>query len=374
MDLSAPHDFGWRGRWIMWRNGILSDPRFQRFASRFPLTRPIARRRARALFDLVAGFTYSQILAACIQTGLLERLADGPLTSSQVAERIGLPESGADRLLRGAAALGLVESLGDGWALGSDGAALLGNAGIAAMVDHHHLLYADLADPVALLKRGGGGGALSGLWHYAEAAGEGDAEAVAAYSGLMAASQPLVADMAIDSYPFARHRRLLDVGGGEGVFLTAMASRVPQLELGLFDLESVAARARMRLDAADLATRTTVFGGSFLTDPLPTGFDIITLVRVLHDHDDEVALVLLRAVHAALPEGGKLFIAEPMAQTPGAERSGEAYFGFYLLAMGSGRPRTPAEIATMLCAAGFSTSRLLRTSVPQTVRTIIATR
>ena len=100
------------------------------------------------------------------------------------------------------------------------------------MVAHHRLLYADLADPVALLRRGGGGGALSGLWHYAEAAGTGDAAAVAAYSALMAASQPMVAAQAIDAYPFHRHRRLLDVGGGEGAFLAAVGARVPALELG----------------------------------------------------------------------------------------------------------------------------------------------
>jgi demethylspheroidene O-methyltransferase len=243
---SRNQDFGWRGRWIASRNRILASPRFQRFAARFPLTRPVARRRARALFDLVAGFTYSQILAACIQTGLLDLLADGPLDTAAIAARIDLPTEGAERLLRGAAALGLVQPLGAAWALGSDGAALRGNRGIAEMVAHHHLLYTDLADPVALLRRGGGGGALSGLWHYAGDAGRGDAAAVAAYSALMAASQPMVAGQVIDSYPFARHRRLLDVGGGEGAFLSAVGARVPGLELGLFDLPAVGERARSR--------------------------------------------------------------------------------------------------------------------------------
>lgn len=373
MVLSRDHNLTFRGRWVAWRNGILSSARFQRFASRFPLTRPIARRRARSLFDLVAGFTYSQILAACIETGLLEILAEGPATTTDIAVRIDLPEAGTERLLRGAAALGLAEPLGLGWALGSDGAALLGNPGIAAMVAHHRLLYADLADPVALLRRGGGGGGLSRLWHYAESSGEGDAVAVAAYSALMAESQPLVADMVIDSYRFGSHRRLLDVGGGEGGFLAAVARRFPALDLGLFDLESVCERARVRFQSEGLATRTKVHGGNFLTDLLPAGFDIITLVRVLHDHDDEAALTLLRKVHAALPEGGKLLIAEPMAQTQGAARAGDAYFGFYLLAMGSGRPRAPDEIRRMLRIAGFSESRVLRTAIPQSVRTIIAT-
>ncbi len=368
MVLTKDRDLGLWGRWLAWRNGILSSPEFQRFALRFPLTRPIARRRARALFDLVAGFTYSQILAACVQTQLLEQLREKALDTAAVAERIDLPVEAAERLLRGAAALGLVEPIGSRWTLGQQGAALLGNAGIGEMVAHHHLLYADLADPVALLRRGGGGGQLSAHWHYAEAPGAGDEGGdVAAYSALMAASQPLVAEQIVAAYPFHRHRRMLDVGGGEGVFVAAVAAAVPKLELGLFDLSAVVARARA-------SERVELFGGSFLTDPLPTGFDLITLVRVLHDHDDGPALELLRRVHAALPAGGKLLIAEPMAQTRGAEASGDAYFGFYLLAMGSGRPRSMREIAALLAQAGFENSRLLATRLPLTVRAIVAPR
>lgn len=366
---------GWRERWIARRNALLASPRFQRFAARFPLTRPVARRRARALFDLVAGFTYSQTLAACLQTGLLDILSHGALAVDQIAPRVGLPRAGAERLLRAGAALDLIESVGpDRWALGSGGAALRGNRGIAEMVAHHALLYADLADPVALLRRGGGGGRLSGYWRYAEAAGEGAPDEVSGYSVLMAASQPLIADQLIDAYRFRRHRRLLDVGGGEGAFLAAVAARVPDVSLGLFDLPAVGARARATLDAAGHGARATVFGGDFLSDPLPGGHDLVTLVRVLHDHDDAPALALLRRVHAALPPGGRLLIAEPMAGTRGAEPMGDAYFGLYLLAMGSGRPRTAAEIASMLHAAGFASSRPLRTAMPLTMRAIIAKR
>lgn len=374
MVLTPPQDYGLRGRWLEWRNGILSSLRFQKFALRFPLTRIVARRRARALFDLVAGFTYSQILAACVQTRLLDLLADGPMTTEAIAKRTDLPSDGAQRLLRGAAALGLVEPIGDGWALGQHGAALLGNRGIADMVAHHHLLYADLADPLALLRRGGGGGQLSSHWHYAETAGHGDGDSVAAYSALMAASQPLVADQILTAYPLAKHRRLLDVGGGEGAFLTAVAARAPELELALFDLPAVVARARTRLDEAGLAGRVALVEGSFLHDPLPPEFDLITLVRVLHDHDDGPALALLRKVHSALPSGGKLLIAEPMAKSRGAEASGDAYFGFYLLAMGSGRPRSMDEIVALLREAGFATARPIATQMPLTVRMVIATR
>src|SRR4051794_4279593 len=76
------------------------------------------------------------------------------------------------------------------------------------------------------------------------------------------------------------------------------------------------------------------------------------LVRVLHDHDDAAAMTILRTARAALTPGGTLLVAEPMAATKGAETVG-SYFEFYLLAMGSGRPRTAGELTAMLQQAGF---------------------
>ncbi len=93
---------------------------------------------------------------------------------------------------------------------------------------------------------------------------------------------------------------------------------------------------------------------------------------MIHDHDDEVALAILRAVHAALPPGGVLLLAEPMAATAGAEAMGDAYFGMYLMAMGSGRPRTSDELASMLMRAGFRRSKPLATTLPLQTGLVVA--
>lgn len=374
MSLSKESDNSRKVRWLVWRNRVLASDAFQRFAVRNPLLRLVARRRASALFDLVAGFVYAQILAACIELGLLEHLADGAHDLTAIAQAVACPEAQTVVLLRAAASLGLVERVGARWTLGVAGAAVLGNRGIAEMVAHHRLLYADLADPVALIRRGGGGGALAGMWRYAEAPGSGDHAAVAAYSALMAASQPLVADHILDAYRFGRHAGVLDIGGGEGVFLAALGARYRALALGLVDLPAVCERAADRLQRQGMLARARLHPGNFRADPLPQGYDCMTLVRVLHDHDDAPALALLTAIRAALPPGGTLLIAEPMTATPGAEPSGDAYFGFYLMAMGSGRPRRPDEIGALLKAAGFARWRLRSTALPLTLRLIVATR
>nr|WP_313900835.1 methyltransferase [Methylobacterium sp. J-026] len=349
----------------------MASPRFQRWAAGFPLTRGIARRNTRALFDLCAGFVYAQVLAACIRLDLFAILAAGPLTVDALASRLDLPPENARRLLRAAESLALLRSLpGDRFGLADLGAALVGNPGIGAMVAHHALLYTDLADPVALLRGQAPPTRLSGYWPYATGA-EGDAQTVAPYGGLMGASQALISEDVLDACDLSRIRHLMDVGGGEGAFLEAVAARHAGPRLTLFDLPAVAERAAARLSRAGLSERIACRGGDFHAD-LPAGADAITLVRVVHDHDDGPAQALLAAAHRALAPGGLLLLAEPMAGTPGAEPVGDAYFGFYLLAMGSGRPRRREELHTMLTAAGFTAVRERPTRRPLLTRVLVA--
>jgi demethylspheroidene O-methyltransferase len=362
-----------------WRDRLLGNEAFRRWAARFPLTRPVAQRQARAVFDLCAGFVYSQVLAACVELDLFDRLAAGPRSARELAPLLGLAEPATQRLLAAAAALGLLQTRGvDGqgavrFGLATLGAALVGNPGLLAMIRHHRLLYADLADPVGLL-RGETRTALRRYWPYddvAEPRGLG-AEAVAEYTALMAESQALVADDILDAYPVARHRRLLDLGGGDGSFLVRAAARAPHLQLALFDLPAVAPLAAARFAASGLAARAAVQGGDFLRDPLPQGADLISLVRIIHDHDDDYALALLRNARQAIAAGGTLLLAEPMADAPGAAPMGDAYFGFYLLALGQGRPRRAAELQALLRAAGFRRSRVRKTRRPLLVGLIAA--
>ncbi|CAH2601038.1 Demethylspheroidene O-methyltransferase [Rhodovastum atsumiense] len=371
-----PFSTNLRDRLLGWRDRVLGDPRFQRWAAGFPLTRRIARRDAQALFDLVAGFVYSQILYACVRLRVFDMLQGAPQELDVLASRMGMPPEAAARLLDGAVALRLLSRRGVGrYGLGRLGAALVGNAGIAAMVEHHAMLYADLADPVALLRGERPTTELGRYWPYAgsDAAVARDPEAVAGYTALMAASQPMIAAEVLDAYPLQRHRCLLDVGGGNGTFLIAAAARAPALQLTLFDLPPVAASAATRFAAAGLEGRARAVAGDFRLDPLPAGADIVSLVRIIHDHDDATVLTLLRAVHRALPPGGTLLIAEPMSGTPGAEAVGDAYFGLYLFAMGRGRPRTPAAIETLLKSAGFSVIRRIPTRSPMLTSVMVAT-
>jgi demethylspheroidene O-methyltransferase len=187
----------------------------------------------------------------------------------------------------------------------------------------------------------------------------------------MAASQPMVAQEALDAYDMSRHRRLMDVGGGEGVFLCAAAERAPNLELALVDLPAVAARAEARFAAAGLASRAEVHGRDFLRDELPKGADAVTLVRIVHDQDDARALALLQNIRRAIEPGATLLVIEAMSGVKGAETL-DAYYGFYTLAMGRGEPRRVDEIEALLRRAGFGEFKLLANALPTLTSILVA--
>jgi demethylspheroidene O-methyltransferase len=372
---TAPAGSNWSERAWALRDRLIGSAGFRRWAAAFPLTRPMARRSARRRFDLVAGFVYSQILLACVRLKVFDLLSAGPLSREQLAQRLQLPDDAAERLVRGAVALDLLAVRGDGRiGLGQLGAAMVGNEAVTAMVEHHALLYADLQDPVALLRGERRDTNLSRYWPYAaDRARDGvDAVPAADYSRLMSASQPLIADELLDAYSLKPHARLLDVGGGEGRFAIAAARRHPGLAVDVFDLPAVAERARAQFAAQGLADRARAHGGNFFTDALPAGADVVSLVRVMFDHDDDSVLRILRAVRRTLPDDGVLLVAEPMAATAGARPMGDAYFGFYLLAMGKGRSRSADELGALLRAAGFTRVRMARTKMPLQTGLLIA--
>lgn len=358
------------------RNRVFGAPRFQHWAARLPLVRWIARSRARGAFDLLAGFAYAQVLRAFVEGGLFAILSQGPLGHAEIAARMGLSPAAALTLLRAGRALRLAEEvLPDQWMLGEQGAVFASNAGVQAMVRHHRLLYADLADPLALLRADRRAPtALSRFWSYAGALhGTGErGAATQEYSELMAASQHFVAGEVLAAVRFARARRLLDVGGGHGAFLAAVGAAHPHLDVGLFDLPEVAAVGGARLAQALGEERVTIHPGDFFRDPIPEGYDMVSLIRILHDHDDAPAAALLANIRRSLAPGARLVIAEPMARVPGAEAMGEAFFGLYLWAMGSGRPRSPGEIAAMCRAAGFVAARPVATAQPVNASVVLA--
>ena len=358
---------------LNWRDKIYASPRFQYWAARFPVTRILVHRRAKALFSLSAGFVYSQLLFSFVKLRLGEFLSEAPRSLNEIADHCELPLDGANRLIKGLVALRLVQGRQPGiFGLGDLGAAMAGNPGIGSIVAHHDRFYADLLDPIDLLK-GRKETRVANFWPYARSGGELDSNSdVKTYSEMMVSSQTFIAEHVLDAVSLKKQKHLLDVAGGEGAFACSALRRNSHLKATVLDLPEVADLANNRFEREGLTDRANAVGGNMFESGLPSTPDVVSFIRVLHDHDDDRIKALLSSAHKALPEGGRLIVAEPMAGTRGSEAIGDAYFGMYLWAMGSGRPRTVEELTEMIREAGFSKCEELRTSMPLLVRVVSA--
>jgi demethylspheroidene O-methyltransferase len=356
------------------QTSIQLSPRFVTMALRFWPTRRIAQHQAVELFDLVSGFVYSQILRLAVDINLLDHLVQ-PKNVTAISQCIGLSTEHSARVLRATTAIQLTKALPSGnYGLGKMGLAVLSNPGLVELIKHHDMLYRDLIDPKTLFDADQQR-ALGDYWSYARSTepdqpDNTNATEVRAYSDLMAASQTMISDQVLQAYRFERHKRVMDLGGGTGAFIRSIRHKHDTLSLALFDLPSVGEA----VDEQQLKQlRIDQFKGDFFQDELPQGFDLITLVRIIHDHNDNAVRVLFQNVFDALPNQGTLLIAEPLANTPGAERMGDAYFNLYFLAMGKGEPRSYERLKTLLQECGFTAITRHTTTLPLVCSVISAT-
>jgi demethylspheroidene O-methyltransferase len=346
------------------------SPRFHKLAAKIPGLRWKARTEGAELFSIISGFVQSQALVALVEGRVLHFLASGPMETEDLSRRCAMPVAPLEVLLRAGAALKLLTGDRKGrWHLAPRGAAFLTVPGLEPMVRHHHVLYRDLSDPLAFF-RGQTETELAGFWPYVfgPLARE-DARLAARYSRLMAESQVLVAEDTLRLVDLSGFRQILDVGGGTGAFLAEVGRVHPGLQLSLFDMPAVLAAV-----PAHLRDRLALHPGSFRMDPLPRGADVISLIRVLYDHDDRTVAELLVKVHATLPPGGTILVSEPMSGGDRPDPATDVYFAVYTLAMRTGRTRSAAEISGLLRANGFTNLRLRPGDRPYVTSVVTAIR
>ncbi|MFQ1702650.1 methyltransferase [Loktanella agnita] len=111
-------------------------------------------------------------------------------------------------------------------------------------------------------------------------------------------------------YDFSQHRRVLDLGGGMGLFLMAAAASHPDLTGTLFEMPQAAALARPRIIKAGLQDRLDVVEGDLLMDTLPSDYDGIIVANVLHLFSESTNLSILHRLRDGAAKGTRLLLID----------------------------------------------------------------
>ena len=163
--------------------------------------------------------------------------------------------------------------------------------------------------------------------------------------------------------------RILDVGGGSGIYACVLAAHHPSISALVFDQPPVDRIARALVAERECEGQVQVEAGNFFTDVWPGGCDVHLLSNVLHDWDEGDARRILQASAAALPPGGLLVIHDAFIN---AEKTGPlpvAEYSCLLMHSTQGKCYSTAEYGAMLSDAGFEVGPYTDTAADRGVMT-----
>lgn len=311
------------------------------------------------LRHLIFGHLSCQIVACAVRLGVVDALAGGPRSGRELAETTGAPPEVMVRFLRACAALGLLEEREDdvfsltpvGDWLRSDHPSLRDLA-VAMAAPGHWRSIERLCDTLTTGRPAAHDVLGKNLWEYfADNPEEG-----ASFAGAMSNVSEVVAEDLVRHLDVSSFRRIVDVGGSQGILLARLLEENPLAEGVLFDLPEVLEGARPAIEARGLADRVEVRGGSFF-DEVPSGGDLYLLKHILHDWDDEQAERILRACHRAAPPGSTLVAVERVLG-PGSNPI-DYVADLLMLVMFGGKERSKPEFEALFGRTGYQLEQVV---------------
>jgi hypothetical protein len=327
------------------------------------------------LLRMIWGIHISRCVYVVAELGIADLLADGPLSSSELATATGTHEPSLYRVLRVLAALGVfAERDGGRFELTAIGERLRSGApggmrswatfmeALGGVRPFEHILETvRTGRPGMELEHG------CGVFEFLADRPEASRVFDEAMSGRTAAYAASVAQM-VD---FSDTRTVIDVGGGKGTLLVEILRAHAHLTGVLFETPAVAARADALLDAADLTDRCEVFAGDFF-ERVPAHGDCYVLANVLHDWDDTRAIEILRNCRKAMAGTGRVLIIERLIPEGHGDALPALLSDINMLVITGGQERTNAEYWSLLEAAALTPGAIHQVAFPYGVIEAVA--
>ena len=165
----------------------------------------------------------------------------------------------------------------------------------------------------------------------------------------------------VESYDFSGIETLADIAGGHGYLLAQILKANPKLSGILFDVAPVIAGAGAMLEKEGVTNRVeTVAGDFFVEIPSADGY---IMKHIIHDWDDERCVGILKNIHNAMKENGKVLIVETIVPE-GNEPHYSKLLDLEMLTSPGGVERTTEEYRELLAQAGFRLTKIVSTKSP----------
>jgi predicted nicotinamide N-methyase len=308
------------------------------------------------LSELASGFMRPRIFITAAQLDLFTKLARKPATAKWLSEEHGLDLRGLTIVLDALAAMELVIKDSDGvynvdpevaMALSSDS-----GVSILPMILHRGRMWDSWSHLTEIVESGRS----SVESDFKERT---DQEMEAFIAAMHVAGSKMARDVA-EQVDATRFTRMLDAGGGSGIYSIEFMKKNPQLKVALFDLPRVTQIAERNFKEAGMLHRAELVAGDFREDGFPNGFDLVLLSAIIHMNSREMNRLLYKKALDSLEGGGSLVIRDfVMNETRTKPVMGAIFAVNMLAATKEGNCYTEAEVEEDLRASGFSEIRIL---------------
>lgn len=325
------------------------------------------------IFEAFRGNQATELLTASVaHLGVFHRLAPDPLAPAELRGRLGLAERPFAVLITALRAMGLLTVDGSGRVSLTEMARQHLVPGAEFDVGGYVGLAADNPGVVELVERlttnrpageeADGPGAAFIYREGIDSAMEREATARRLTLSLAGRARN-VAPVLAERYPLDGVRRVLDVGGGTGIYSIAWLRRHPGLTAVVWDRPEVLKVAREMAASFGVLTRMEFVAGDMFLDRVPGGADVVLLSNVLHDWDVPACRTLLARCAAVLPAGGRLLIHDVFLNDELDGPLAVALYSAALFRLTEGRAYSTREYRDWLEAAGLTPGEVVPTLI-----------
>jgi len=301
---------------------------------------------------------------------IADRLADGPRSAADLARAAGVQEDALYRVLRTLASVGIFEerpartfATNEAADVLRKGETTLRNILYFLTDSIHFRTYGELLHAVRTGQPSFEKVLGAPVFEYLAK----DPEFAERFNNGMTSMSAAAIAAALKAYDFSGIDVVVDVAGGHGMVLTSILRQYPNMRGVLFDVDHVIAGAAPLIARAGVTDRCQTVSGDFFK-AVPSGGDAYIMKHIIHDWDDERALVILRNVHRELRASprGRLILLESVVQQGNLPDFGKQ-IDLEMLLFPGGRERTVDEFADLFARAGFELTRIVPTESPLAV-------
>ena len=294
---------------------------------------------------MAQGFRQSRILFTAYELDLFTAIDDGAATSAEVAARIGADARATDRLMNALVAVGLLGKA-DGVFINTPlGARFLvrGTADYMSTLGHGASLYGRWDSLTEAVRFGG-----TVLDRVTENAAEREAFIEAMHRRAVGTADQLIAHIDLDGVT-----RVLDVGGGSGVYSMAFCRARDGLSTVVLDLPEVTPLTHRYVAEGGYSQRIGTVNGDFLECDFGSGFDLVFFSAIVHSNAPDENRFLMEKAFAALEPGGRIAVQDFLMDESRLEPAFGAIFALNMLVnTRAGDTFTEGEIGGWLTDAG----------------------